>query len=488
LKILIKNAQVHQFRDKESFFKLNNIVIDGEEIVYIGNDIDSYDCFDKVIDAENCIVIPGLVNAHLHSHDHFNKGSVDNLPLELYLLYLRPLYSGIKASYDEIYLRTLYGCIEMLKTGTTTIIDDVILSPFLDDKALEAVMRAYETAGMRGYVAGHILNKPIYEAVPYLNDLVDDEVREKINSEFPSEDEILSYIETQINKYNTSKSIIKYAMAPSGPQRCSIELMKGIRRLSEKYNVPAVSHVLESKIQNSTGEILYGKSLIEYLADNDLLYPNFSSIHSVWVSDKDIELLRKNNCKVAHNPGSNLKLGSGIAPTRKFLDKDVTVSLGTDNISANDSINMFEAMKLTGLIHKLNELDFERWIGAQEAFKMATIDGAKSALMDDIVGSLEVNKKADLVILDTDNERFIPSGDYINSLVFAENGSSIKTVMINGKIVVENNKITTFDEREVLQEVKALMPRFEKERKLAKEQAKDLHYSIKEAYFKCVSE
>ncbi len=400
------------------------------------------------------------------------------------MLYLRPLYTGISLTPDEIYLRTLFGCIEMLKTGTTTIIDDIVQTPSLNEKNLEMIFKAYRKAGIRSLVTTHLVNMPMYKTIAYLDEMLDENLKQKLNSKFVPEDEILSYVEENLKKFNTNNSIQRYVLAPSGPQRCTIKLQDGLKNLSEKYNVPSICHVLETKTQYITGKEIYNKTLVEYLKDNGLLYKNLSLVHCVWVTDKDIELIADSGSRIIHNPASNLKLGSGIAPVKKFIDNNIPVGLGTDNTSSNDSLNVFELMKLTGLIHKVQYTDYKKWVGADESFRMATIEGAKCALMEDEIGTIELDKKADLVLLDIRNERFIPSNNYLNQIVYAENGSSVKTVMINGQVVVENGTIISFNEKEVLDEVTNLMPKVFKERKLAYEQAKDVSDKFKEAYFR----
>lgn len=486
MNILIKNSLVHQFKDGKSYFKKGNIFIEDDKIKHLMIDENKIrEKVDKIIDAKHCIVIPGLINAHLHSHDHFNKGAFEKLPLEIWILYIRPFFKGTSLTPDEIYVRTLYGCVEMLKTGTTTIIDDIVQNPNFDEKNLEMIIKAYKKSGIRANVTTHLINKPIYKTIPFLENLFTSELKEKLNIKLLSENDIISCLEKNLIKYNSKNSIVRYALAPSGPQRCTLNLMEGIKKLSVKYNVPSICHLLETKVQNVTGKIFFNKTLVDYLEDNNLLYSNLSLVHSIWVNENDIENIKRRDCKVIHNPTSNLKLCSGIAPIRKFLDKSVTTSLGTDNVSANDSLNMFEIMKITGLIHNIRYTDYKKGIGANEVFNMATIEGAKTALLADEIGAIEINKKADLVILDINNERYIPTNNLINHLIYAENGSSVKTVIINGKIIVEDGKIITFNEKEIFNEIKKIMPKIYLERKIACEEANQVIGQIKKAYFKC---
>lgn len=485
MKIMIKNGRIQQNKQDEIIFEDKDIVIENDIItgIFDKNEIHNQ-AFDKVIDAKSCIVMPGLVNAHLHSSDHFNKGGFDNLPLELWVLYLRPIFSGFNHTPDEIYLRTLLGSIEMIRTGTTSVIDDVVQFPALDEKNLDMIFKGYEKAGIRAAITSHLINKPLYKTIPFLDEYLNEELKEKLTINYASENEMLAYVEQNIHKYNKQGAVQTYALAPSGPQRCSIELMAGLKNLSEKYNLPVISHVLETKVQEVTAKEFYNMTMVEYLNEHHLLYPNLNLVHSVWVSDHDIELMKEHNSKVLHNPTSNLKLGSGIAPIKSFLDNGISVGLGTDNTSSNDSLNMFELMKITGLIHKVQDHHYDKWIGAQDALKMATIGGAECALKEDELGTIEVNKKADLIILETENHRFIPNNNYVNQVVFCENGSSVKTVLINGEVVMEDKIIKTFDEEEVLEEVKGVMSKVFEERNLSYKQAELIFDELKKAYFK----
>lgn len=479
---LIKNGLVLKKNIRDGFCAAN-VVIDGSEIVYVGNDV-AFENIDEEIDASHCVLIPGLVNAHLHSHDHFNKGTFDNLPLELWMPLLRPYRSGIMASADDIYVRTLYGCIEMLKTGTTMIIDDVLQTPFNDEEKLDAIFRAYRKAGIRAYVTTHIGNKPIEETIPYLKEGF--QIHGFNNDSFVMipEDEILCYVEANLRKYNKCNSIQKYAVAPSGAQRCTSGLLNGLVSLAQKYQVPAVCHMLETYMQKLSGSYFFDKSLVSYMNDIGALNEYVNLIHCVWVTDDDIEIIRDKKAKVVHNPSSNLKLGSGVAPIRKFIDAGIAVGLGTDNTSSNDSLNLFFEMRAAALIHKICTRNYQNWLGAADALYMATLGGASCASMDHNVGTIECGKIADISIIDVNNERYYPSNNFINHIVFADSGSSVKHVLVNGDFVLKDGKITGFDEKEVMDEIKEMMPRIHDEQKLAETEAVQILPSLEYAYSK----
>ncbi len=485
---LIKSGKVYFKQGTASRFVRKDIVITNNRITDI-IDVGKYnndDRFDKIIDATNCLVIPGLINAHLHSHDHFNKARFDNLPLELWMPSLRPMSTGITHSEDEIYLRTLYGCIEMLKTGTTTIIDDVLQQNIYNEKKIDAVLRAYDKAGIRGYITTMTSDKNLYDTVPYLNEYFTEDQKKAFSLPSLNVRDICDFQEGLI-KSRISK-IMKYAISLSAPQRCTESLFIALSELAKKYKVPAVCHVLETKVQAVTGQKFYGKSLLQYMKDIGALHEYFNLIHTVHVTTDEIEIMRESKCKMVHNPVSNLKLGSGIAPLREIVDAGISVGLGTDNTSCNDSINMFETMKFAATIHKISTCNYEKWIGAEDAFKMATIGGAACALMADEIGKIEIGRKADIVIIDVNNYEYVPSSNLLNSMVFCDRGNRVKHVIIDGVIVVENGNIKTFDEKGVMSEIKNLLPKIMKENKRARIEIAPYLENIRKAYMKACLE
>jgi 5-methylthioadenosine/S-adenosylhomocysteine deaminase len=214
-------------------------------------------------------------------------------------------------------------------------------------------------------------------------------------------------------------------------------------------------------VQGVTGPVFHGKSLIAYMNDLGLLNPWTTIAHSIWVTDDDIEMMGKAGVSIVHNTISNQKLGAGVAPIRKLLSAGVNVGLGSDGICSNDTPRMFDVMHAAGLIHKINNPDWKRWLTASEVLHACTHGGARTALIQDEVGSLEAGKKADLLILDMHSINFAPLNDIRNHLVYCENGSSIETVMVHGEVVAQDGVLTKVDEKALLAELRAAMPEFQ---------------------------
>ena len=487
MRILIKNGLVHQFSGKQSEFKNADLLVEGNRIAAIGKVEET--AVDQIIDASGCLVLPGLINAHIHTYCHYVKGCFDNLPLDLWMLETRPFFSGKKETPEDVYARTLFSCIELLKNGTTMVMDDLSVSPALDGALYDAAMSAYRDAGIRADVAVDVVNRPPYDCLPYLKEEMPESMKTRLDtSVLTDETKILTYMEEKILKYNTADGLQRCILAPSAPQRCTVSLMRGIRGLSEKYHIPVVTHLLETPVQDKLGYLFYGKSLVKWMDEMELLYPNLNLMHTVWVEDEDMALIAAHGCKTVHNPGSNLKLGSGIAPVEKLLEAGISVGLGTDNTSCSDTLNLFEQMKLAALLHKIGTTDYKNWTGAQEAVRMGTYEGAVCAGKEQELGSLEPGKKADLIILDTENERFTPENNYVNQLVFCENGRSVRDVMIDGRLVVEAGRIRTFQEKEALRNFRQIVKRdMDWQKDLAAKEAKEVFPVYEKVYFKTLA-
>jgi cytosine/adenosine deaminase-related metal-dependent hydrolase len=211
-----------------------------------------------------------------------------------------------------------------------------------------------------------------------------------------------------------------------------------------------------------TGREFYGKTLIRHMHDLGALSERTTVAHSIWVTEDDIALMGAARCSVAHNPISNQKLGAGIAPFRKLLDAGVNVALGTDGTSSNDSARMLDVMHVAAILHRVTSPVYSQWPTASEILRAATIGGARSAMIHDQTGSIEIGKKADLVMFDTNNINFTPLNDLRNHLVYCENGASVATVIVNGEIVLQDGRLTRVDENAVLEELRSYLPAFQK--------------------------
>ncbi len=416
---------------------------------------------DDVIDGRGKLVMPGLVNSHLHSNEALYKGRYDNMPLEVWMLYAYPILAARPLPPRLIYLRSMLVAMESLRTGVTCITDDLYESPKSELSLMGAVVDAYDDVGIRATVSAHVVNRNFLDTIPFSRDYVPQDLQDEIGRITPmSTGEYIAFVTEAHARFQGRSGRIGTMLAPSAPQRCTVDLMQAANELARDWGVPFHTHIVETKVQGVTGPQFYGKSLMAYMDDLGLLNPWTTIAHSIWVSDDDIARMGRAGVSVAHNAISNQKLGAGSAPVRKLLDAGVHIGLGSDGISSNDTPRIFDVMKAAGLMHKVNNPDWTRWLTAAEVLHAGTIGGARTALLQDETGSLEVGKKADLLVIDMETANFVPLHDIRNHLVYCENGSSITQVYVGGELVCEDGRLTKVDEKALLAELRAMMPEF----------------------------
>ena len=485
MKWMIKGAVVLSMREKECQPEDLDIVIDGDKIAAVGENLDpEHIGVEKILSGKDKLIIPGLVNAHIHSHDRFDKGRFDNLPLEVWMMLYNPPLGRRNWSPRECYLRTMLNCIEQLKSGTTTVIDDVHHGLPLTPENIEAVFQAYKDMGLRALVSIAYGDKPYYRTIPYLEELLPDHLKTVSGQNcVPDIDRILELWRSFAKKW---QGRVQFILSPSAPQRCTDGFLQKTWLLAKEIGQPVVVHVLESRIQAVTGPLFYGKSIIEHMKSLGILTPWTTLVHMVWLTDHEIALVADAGSSIAHNPVCNLKLGSGIARIREMLDAGVNVGLGTDNNNANDTANMFETVKMAALLHKVKHHDYEHWVGAKEALWMATRGGARCGLLHNQIGELAVGKKADMVLLDLGKLSFFPRNNLLHQLVFSEQGESVDTVIVDGKIILKEGRITTIDEQALLNELRSCEQEIKEKISLSSAPGKEIEPYIKQAYLKCV--
>ena len=456
-KTLFKNVRLF---DVESFQGMSvpcEILIENGIISNIGTNIKvNNEC--NIIDAKNNLLMPGLTNGHFHSSVNHMKGSLPSLPLEIFMLYESPELECLRPSPREAYLRTMLGCVEMLKSGTTSVQDDCFFVPEPDEAIIDAVTQAYIDSGMRARLA---LDQPELNELkkfPFLNEIVPNDIKEKLSK--PSKVKprrLLEYYDYLINTWhNTANGRIKAAVSCSAPQRVSANYLIKLNELSEKFNLPFYAHMLETRLQRVFGETcLNGKSLVKYTNELGVMSNRLNIIHAIWVDNKDLEIISENKASIAHNPNSNLRLGSGIMPFRKILDKNINVCLGVDEAIADDSVNMWSVMKTAGSIHNLTNSDYSTWPTAKEILVSATKNGGL-AMQEPKLGTLEIGAPADLILINLQLLPFIPLNNLLRQLVYCELGNSVYLTMVAGEIVVQDQKMSKINEEEILIEASQL--------------------------------
>ena len=429
-------------------FSRADVAVSGGRIAGVGEGLDGA----QVVDCARLAVVPGAINAHCHSNENWFRGLWDNLPLEPWMLFSYPVLAAPPQSPDEIYVRTLLGGIEMLRSGATCVVDFLYELQGFSDESLDAVVRAYRDLGLRALIGLAIADRAYHETVVLDAGLVDAGLIERLEREKPpSWDEWEAFLRHAVERFHRPEEGIAICPAPSGPQRCTDELLTGTAALAEELDLAVHIHVLETRMQALSGRRMYGRTLPEHLDSLGFLSPRVSFEHGIWLTEGDIELVRERGVTVVHNPVSNLKLGSGICPVPALLRSGVNVALGTDGMCSNDGNDMYVAVKTAALLHKLWEVDYEEWLGAAEAWTMATEAGAAAAGDRDGLGRIEPGRRADLVLLDLDSLPFTPLNDPLRQLALGSTASAVRSVLVGGRFVLRDGELAGVDEAAILE-------------------------------------
>lgn len=449
-----------------------DVLIDGDTIREVGRPGLAAPADASVVDAAGKLLIPGLVNAHTHGHGNLAKGLGDRWTLEL-LLNAGPWLTGNRSLEDK-HLSVLVGAVEMVRKGCTACYDLFYEFPTPTVEGLEAVGRAYADAGMRAVVAPMMADRTVYEAIPGLLDALPPAARESVGRlAFPPWEASLEAARRALDAWKFDRTRIRPALAPTIPLHCSDPFLRACRDLARDQCVGVHMHLAESKVQALAGQARYGSSLTAHVDEVGLLGPAFTAAHAIWLDDDDIARLADRGASVAHNPGSNMRLGSGLARVRRMLDAGLSVGIGTDAASCSDNLNMFEAMRLASFASKVQGPDYTRWLATEEVLEMATVGSAR-ALGFGEVGRIAPGCKADLVFLDATHINYIPLNDVTNQVVHCEDAGGVDTVMIGGRLVVDGGRLRTVDVLSLAARVQAAVDRLRSANAAGRRLAEDL--------------
>lgn len=427
-----------------------DILIEDDRISAVGPEISVPDDA-RVIDASHHIVLPGLINAHTHADNNLTRGSGDNWTLED--LINHGSASLVGRSPEEHYLSAAIGAIEMLKSGCTAAYDMFFGFPAPTSESIEAIVRAYADVGLRAVLAPGISDIVFYRTVPDLVDLLPSDLRTVVEGiEAAPTKGLLEITEEAIRRWDGFASgRIRAAVAPTIPGQSTDSLLEGCIRLSREYGVGLHTHLAETKVQAIHAQRRWGQTIVDHLADIGGIGPRFLGAHGVWLTHGDIAKLAFHDASVVHNPASNLKLGSGIAPVREMLNGGLNVALGSDGSRSSDNQNMFESMRFAASVsHVRYPHDTQNWIGANTAWTMATAGSARALGVADDIGAIAPGRKADIVLLNSNSIYLKPMTNFFNAVVYTETGASVDTVMIDGRIVLEQGTVLTVDEASIL--------------------------------------
>jgi 5-methylthioadenosine/S-adenosylhomocysteine deaminase len=404
-----------------------------------------------VVDAAGMVATPGLVNAHTHSGQNLDRGVAPNLPLDLWLIWV--VYGGIPFSPDDSYTLAMAGALEMLESGCTSVLDQAWVSPDGFEEHSDAMMTAYADAGIRAGLAPMIQDRDIFESMSF--EATGGDGPEPFSD--PLDPGLLtSWMNDFFDRWQGVHPRLTPMVGPSAPQRCSDELMIAMADLTRERGARFHTHVLETKTQIEATHARYGRSSIDYLRDLGLLTSTTSLAHCVWMDAEEYRAMKETGATIVHNPISNLRCGSGLLPVADLLEAGVSVALGADGAASNDNQNMFEAMKFATLIHTLYG-PHQRWPLAHQVWEMCLRGGAVSLGQE--TGSIEPGRLADIVLLSSDRHVAFERNALVASLVLAEHGESVDTVIVGGEIVVRDGHATRVDRTDAAERSRDLQRR-----------------------------
>ena len=424
MKTLITNAYVLDMVGETPNIQKCDILINENIIEKIDKDIQIEEDCEK-INAKNMLIMPGLVNTHTHAAMSIFRGyKADKKLMDWLEEAIFPVEDKLEP--DDIYWNSYLSFLEMIKSGTTTCNDMYF--------GMEKSVEALEATGMRAVVGWSITD-------------------EAINGKLEKTREFAK-------KYNKDGSRIKIYVAPNAADCCSPETIELCVNTAKELNTGIHIHLAETMEEDELIKDRYAKSSTQYLEDLGVFDVPVVLANGIYISDEDIENLKqhKDRVGIAHNPISNCKLSSGICDVVKLKKNGITVGLGTDGIGSTTTLDMFEEMKTAAYLQKVHTKE-PAIISAYDILKMATIEGAKVLGLDKEIGTIEVGKKADIIFIKTDKIHLCPENDVCANIVYSANGADVEKVMIDGKIVMQNRKMTNLDEKEVMRKVKKIAKR-----------------------------
>lgn len=432
-KLLIKNGTIVTMNKGREILK-GDILIEGDEIKEVGGSLTIE--ADHIIDATGRVVIPGLIQSHIHLTQTLYRGQADDMEL---MDWLKKRVWPLEGSHtsESNHISAKLGIAELIKGGNTSIID--MESVHHTEAAIEAI---YES-GIRAITGKCMMDYGV--GVP------------KVLME-STEDSIKVSIRILKKWHGKGNGRIQYAFAPRFVVSCTEELLIKVRDLAKEYNVGVHTHASENRGEIEIVQKDRGMRNITYLHKLGLTGPNLILAHCIWLDDEEMKILAETGTHIVHCPNSNMKLASGIAKIPELMEMGANVGIGIDGAPCNNNLDMFKEMSSAALIQKARLLS-PTVMPANKVFEMATLNGAKALGMEDKVGSLEVGKKADLAIVNLDNLHSTPSVevDVISQLVYSAKASDVETTIIDGKVVMENRKLVTLNEKYIKAEANRLI-------------------------------
>ena len=419
--LIISGGTVVTMNNEKRVITNGAVAVDKDKIVAVDKASEIARLFSskQTINADGKVVIPGLINTHTHIPMTLFRGIADDLDLQEWLTkYIFPAEAK-NVTEDFVRVGTRLGLAEMIRGGTTTFCDMYYFENAVADET--------QKAGVRGVLGETVIDFPVPDNKTW--------------------NEAMTYTEKFLDKWKNNPLIVP-AIAPHAPYTVSTEHLLDVKKLSDKTNAPIVIHVAET--QKEVDDSLATKKLrpVDYLASLNFLNDKVIAAHVVFATDEELDLLKKFGVGIAHNPQSNMKLASGVAPVPQMLKMNLPVGLGTDGAASNNDLDMWEEMDTAAKLHKVFMKD-PKVVSAEQAFEMATIRGARALHLEDLIGSLETGKLADIVVVDFDSLHQTPYFNIYSALVYSTKASDVNTVIVNGKVIMRERRLLTLSESDI---------------------------------------
>ncbi|MEM6161134.1 amidohydrolase [Erwinia sp. P6884] len=431
---LLADGWIITMNPDRDIFEQASLLISGDRIAAIGSraTLQAANPEAEVIDCRDSIIMPGMVNTHTHLFQTLLKGLGDDMVLKKWFTCMTGP-SAVALTEEDVFAAALHGCVESVRSGVTSLVDFMYAHP---RPGLTAkVIEAFELSGIRGHVCRGFLTTGAEHGIPA--GLIE------------TPEAALADAREVIHRYHRPEGRVKVGLAPSMIWALDEKVLRGTRALADETGVLITTHVAETDFEISQSQLRFQSSDTEFLSDIGFLGPDVLAVHCVQCSSRDIRALKHHDVRISHNPCSNLYLASGIPPIPEMLAAGLTVGLGSDGPASSNNHSLFQAMKTAALVQKGVHRD-PTIITAEKAIEMATIDGARAIGLDHLVGSLEVGKKADVIVIGTDHPAMTPIHHPVSALVYSALGHEVTDVFIDGEIVMRNGTLTRVNQRDVL--------------------------------------
>jgi 5-methylthioadenosine/S-adenosylhomocysteine deaminase len=439
MSFIFADAWLITMNERREVLEAASVCVGKDRIVAVGTRQDLEKRFPsaEVVNCKGRIVMPGMVNTHTHLFQTLLKGLGDDMVLKKWFICMTGP-SGVHLTPEDAHIAALHGCVESIRSGVTTLVDFMYVHT--RPGMIKAVVEAFDETGMRGFVCRGFVSLGEEYGVP----------RELIEEP----EHAIGDAREQMRRYNKPGARIQVGVAPNMIWAVDEKGYRMTRKLADEEHALITTHVAETTFELQTAASRYGQTDTEFLSDIGFLGPDVLAAHCVHAKQHDIRILRHHDVKVAHNPCSNMYLASGCPPIPEMLRSGVTVGLASDGPASSNNHSLFQAMKFAALIQKGFHQD-ATIMTAEKVMELATIDGARAVGLEKEIGSIEVGKKADLVVLDYENAFMTPIHHPVSAIVYSALGHEVATVMIDGRFVMRDGVVTGVDEPAVRRRAQA---------------------------------